>query len=81
VPVPDTPIVILALEAFEVTVTFPFALPVVVGAKVALKVALCPAASVIGEAMPLKVNPVPLIAIWEMLTLALPELVTIPERD
>lgn len=63
VPTPDIAIVMLAFEAFEVTVTLPLALPAVAGANLALKVALCPAASVTGAVVPLKLNPVPLIAI------------------
>ena len=63
VPTPDTPIAILVFDAFEVTVTLPLALPAVVGANVALKVALCPAARVTGAVIPLKLNPVPLIVI------------------
>jgi hypothetical protein len=62
VPVPDRAIVSAGLEALEVTVTVPVALPAVVGVKVTLKVALWPEVSVTGAVMPLIVKPVPLIA-------------------
>lgn len=79
VPVPDTPMESVAFDALDITVTLPLALPAVVGAKVALKLALCPAARVMGALMPFKVNPVPLIVIWETAMLAAPEFVTVPE--
>ena len=50
------------MEAFELIVTVPLALPAEVGANVTLKLALCPAVSVTGAVIPLKVNPVPLTA-------------------
>ena len=59
----------------------PFALPVVAGAKVTLKLALLPAASVRGALMPLMLNPLPLIATCEMVTLAVPVLVTVSGSD
>src|SRR5215469_18219151 len=62
-PVADSGIVRLGLEALEVMMTEPVALPAAVEVKVTLKVALWPAASVVGAVMPLMVKPVPLIAI------------------
>ena len=59
-PVPASGIVTVGLDAFEVIVIAPLALPADVGVNVALKVALCPAASVTGAAVPLRLNPVPL---------------------
>src|SRR5215469_7109006 len=61
-PVPVRGMVRVGLEALEVTVTVPVALPAAVGVNVTLKVALWPAASVAGAVMPLMVKPVPLIA-------------------
>jgi hypothetical protein len=61
-PVPDSAMLRVGLEALEVTVTAPVALPAVVGVKVTLKVALWPEVSVTGAVMPLIVKPVPLIA-------------------
>jgi len=62
-PVPVRGMVRVGLEALEVTVTVPVALPVAVGVNVTLKVALWPEVSVTGAVMPLIVKPVPLIAI------------------
>jgi hypothetical protein len=59
-PVPVKGMVKLGLEPVDVTVTLPLALPADSGAKVTLKVALCPAVSVAGVEIPLTVKPVPL---------------------
>src|SRR5215471_12153049 len=59
-PVPVRGMVRVVLEALEVMVTEPVALPAAVGVKVTLKVALWPAASVAGAVMQLIVEPVPL---------------------
>lgn len=80
-PVPARGIVSVGLDPFEVTVTLPLALPADSGAKVTLKVALCPAVSVAGVEMPLNVNPVPLIPTWEIVTVDPPVLVTVSDRD
>jgi hypothetical protein len=61
-PVPVRGMVRVGLEALEVMVTVPVALPAAVGVNVALKAALWPEASVTGAVMPLIVKPVPLIA-------------------
>lgn len=60
-PVPDKGMVSVGLEAFDVMVTLPFALATVCGANVTVKLVLCPAVSVTGAVIPVKVNPVPLI--------------------
>jgi hypothetical protein len=62
-PVPDRGMVRVGLEAFEVTVTLPLALAADAGVNVTVKVALCPAVSVTGAVIPVKLNPVPLIPI------------------
>jgi len=69
------------LEAFEVIVTLPVALPADSGVNVALKVAVCPAVNVTGVVIPLRLSPVPVIPTWEIVTLELPVLVIVPERD
>ena len=61
-PVPVKAIVRVGFEPFEVIVTVPVAVPAAVGVNVTLKVALCPAASVTGAAMPLMAKPDPLMA-------------------
>jgi len=60
-PVPDSGIVSVGLEAFEVMVTLPLALVADCGANVTVKLALCPALSVSGAVIPFRLNPVPLI--------------------
>ena len=62
VPVPDKGIVRVGLEALDVMLTLPLALPADDGANETLNVALCPAVRVTGVAIPLKLNPEPLIA-------------------
>jgi hypothetical protein len=61
-PVPERGMVNVGLDPFEVTVTFPLALLADAGAKVTVKEALCPAATVAGVEIPLTVKPVPLAA-------------------
>jgi len=60
-PVPDNGMV--RVGAFEVMVTLPPTLAAEAGVNVTVKVALCPAVSVTGAVIPLKLNPVPLIPI------------------
>ncbi len=79
-PVPDNGTVNVGLGAFEVIVTLPLALPAVTGAKVTLKVALCPAVSVAGVEIPLTEKPVPLLATFEIVTVEPPVLVTVSDR-
>jgi hypothetical protein len=80
-PVPDSGMDRVGLEAFEVMVTVPLALAAAAGVNVTVKVALCPAVSVTGAVIPLKVNPVPLIPTCETVMLAPPVLVTVSDRD
>ena len=62
IPIPDTGMVRVGFEAVEVIATLPVILPVDVGVNVTLKAALWPAVSVTGAVIPLRLNPVPLIA-------------------
>ena len=62
VPVPDKGIVRVGLEALDVMLTLPLALPADDGANETLNVALCPAVRVTGVVIPLKLNPEPLTA-------------------
>jgi hypothetical protein len=59
--VPDNGIVRVGFEALDVMVKLPLALPADCGANVTVKVALCPAVSVTGAVIPLRLKPVPLI--------------------
>ena len=80
IPVPDNAILSVGLEAFDVIVTVPLALPADVGLKETLKVALCPAVSVRGVLIPLRLYPVPLIPTWEIVTLVPPVLVSVSDK-
>jgi hypothetical protein len=79
-PVPDSGIARVGLDAFEVIVTLPFAAPLAVGVNVTLKVAVCPAVRVTGAVIPLRVNPAPLIATCEIATLVPPVFVIVSVR-
>jgi len=61
-PVPDRGMLNVGFDPFDVIVTAPLALPADAGVKATLKVALCPDVSVTGAVIPLRLNPVPLIA-------------------
>jgi hypothetical protein len=80
-PVPLNGIARVVFVAFEVRVTLPLAEPADPGVNFTLKVAPCPAANVTGAVMPLRVNPVPLMATLEMTTEVPPVLVTVSESD
>lgn len=78
-PVPAKGMVSVGLEPFDVTVTLPLALVAVCGAKVTVKVAVWPAATVTGVVIPLSVKPVPLAPTCEIVTLDPPVLVTVSD--
>ena len=80
-PVPDTPIVSVGFEPFEVMVTVPLAAPVACGAKVTVKLVLCEGFNVSGAVMPLRVKPVPLMLACETLTLVPPVFVSVTVAD
>ena len=64
-------------EPVEVIVRFPAKLPPFCGAKVALKVVLCPAARLSGRTIPLMPNPAPLGVICEIVRAEPPEFVKV----
>jgi hypothetical protein len=76
VPLPDNAIVVGEFVALLTTETLPEAVPADAGEKAAVNVALCPAARVSGTAKPPAVNPAPVTATCERLTLLLPVLVS-----
>jgi hypothetical protein len=80
VPVPERAIFSGEFDAFETTAKVPLAAPAPVGAKVAVKVTLCPPLSVIGKLNPLMENPAPLTLACEMVTDDPPVLVTVSDR-
>ena len=67
------------LEASEVMVTLPEALPAAEGANVTVKEVFCPAFSVRGSVSPLRLKPLPLAEAAEMVTLVPPVLVTVTD--
>jgi hypothetical protein len=81
VPVPVSAMVSVGFDASELIVTLPLSVAAEVGVNVTVKVAPCPAVSVTGAVIPLKLNPVPLTATCEIVTLVPPVLVTVSERD
>lgn len=60
-PVPDSGMFSVGLDAFEVIVILPLRLEADAGVSETVKLALCPALSVTGAVIPLKLKPVPLI--------------------
>src|ERR1700732_4904451 len=79
--VPETGMVRVAFEALLDIETLPLALPPDCGAKVTLKVALCPAVKVTGRFMLLMLKPAPVTGACVMVTLEPPELVTVSCRS
>ena len=78
-PVPERGTERVALLAFELIVNVPLAAPAVVGAKMALNVADCPALRVRGKFGPVKLNPLPEAAALDTVTDAPPVFVTATE--
>ena len=74
---PDKAMAGLGFVAFEVRVRFPVVVPLVCGVNATLKVRLCPGVSVCGTLNPLTLNAADDTTACEMLTLALPLLVTV----
>jgi hypothetical protein len=62
----------LGSDAFDVTVTVPGNVPTDCGAKVTVKVVLCPAVNVTGVVIPETLNPVPDVATAEIVALVPP---------
>jgi hypothetical protein len=81
VPVPVSGMVNVGFDAFDVTVTLPLAAAADAGVNFTLNVAACPAVRVTGVVIPLRLNPVPLAATAEIVTLDPPVFVTVSERD
>jgi hypothetical protein len=79
-PVPVVEIVAGELDALLVTVTPPVTLPVDVGAKVTFKAADCPGARTVPEDTLLPLKPAPEAVMPEMVTLELPEFLSVTPR-
>src|SRR5258707_437955 len=67
------------LLALLVTVALPVTLPVTAGAKVAFNVAVCPGVRICPVDTPLTLKPAPEMLTLEMVTLELPEAVSVAE--
>ena len=80
-PVPESAMLKLGFEAFEVMLTLPLAAPLVVGEKSTVNDVLWPAVKVKGKDRPLKLNPVPLAVAAEIVRLEPPELVRVSLND
>ena len=76
-PAPDSGTLTLGSEALELKFNIPLSVPEVVGVNAKVNVRLCPAANVVGAVKPLKLNPAPLKAAWEIKTLEPPEFVSV----
>src|SRR6266478_9871863 len=68
------------LVALLVTETLPVTLPVAAGAKVTFKVAVCPGVRIVPADTPLALKPAPEMLTFEIVTLELPELVSVTAR-
>jgi hypothetical protein len=80
-PLPDKGMVRVGFEALDVIVRLPLALPADEGVNETLKVALCPAVSVTGVVIPVKLNPEALTATEEIVTVVPPVFVTVSDTD
>jgi hypothetical protein len=76
-PVPLKPRALGELVALLIRERLPDTLPEAAGAKATVKLALCPAAMVMGKVRPLTENPVPERVSLETVRLAVPELVSV----
>ena len=79
-PVPESAMLKLGFEAFEVMLTLPLAAPLVVGEKSTVNDLLWPAVKVKGKDRPLKLNPLPLAVAAEIVRLEPPELVNVSDK-
>ena len=75
IPAPESEIVAGELVALLTTDTLPDTLPATVGANPTLSEALCPAARLSGNGIPLTLKPAPVTLTCEMITVLFPELV------
>ena len=76
-PVPVAEITLGEFVALLITETVPFTAPTTVGANTTERTVVCPAVSVMGVAIPFALNPAPVTATLEIVTLPVPEFVTV----
>jgi hypothetical protein len=67
----------LGFDAFDVTITVPLNVVMLVGVKVTVNVVLCPGVNVTGGVIPEMLNPVPDSATTEIVALVPPVLVSV----
>lgn len=79
-PVPDNATESVVLDAFELILSFPVNAPLVSGLKLTWNVALWPGLKVTGGLIPLKLKPVPLAIICEIVIALLAEFVRVSEE-
>ena len=79
-PVPDSGMLKVEFEPFDVMLTLPLAAPLAVGLKRTVNDVLWPAVNVRGKASPLRLNAAPLAAAAEIVRLDPPELVSVSDR-
>jgi hypothetical protein len=80
-PVPESGMLKLGFEPFEVMLTLPLAAPLVVGEKSTVNDVLWPAVNVKGKDRPLRLNPLPLTGAAAIVRLDPPELVRVSLND
>ena len=76
-PVPEREMVSAPFEALLAMLMLPLALPVLAGLNVAVSVTDLPAATIVPADTPLALKPAPEMRTFEMITLALPEFVSV----
>jgi hypothetical protein len=79
-PVPESGMLKLGFEPFEVMVTLPLAAPLAVGLKSTVNEVLWPAVNVKGKDRPFKLNPLPLAVAAEIARLDTPVLVSVSDK-
>ena len=78
-PVPESGMLKLGFEPFEVMLTLPLAAPLAVGLKSAVNEVLWPAVNVKGKDRLFRLNPLPLAVAAEIVRLDPPEFVSVPD--
>jgi hypothetical protein len=79
-PVPESGMLKLGFEPFEVMLTLPLAAPLAVGPKSTVNEVLWPAVNVKGKDRPFRLNPLPLAVAAEIVRLNTPVLVSVSDK-
>ena len=78
-PVPESAMLRLGFDPFEVIVTLPLTAPAADGANLTVNEVLCPAFRVRGNVSPLMLKPAPVVEAAEIVTLVPPLLVSVSD--